>query len=154
MQPNVVYRLAQPMGGLATQINLLQPRGLVATHRQSVIYQQRGVAMRQVPIEIEPKGQGNAFQIPSQNFLCESFLVKQAKIKSKCHRGSGISKLIFFIESTFNSKKKSDITSLVYFTTIFFLPKRAKFTKWPPKLSGDWKIERLESIFILFFNIG
>jgi hypothetical protein len=33
-----------------------------------------------------------------------SFHVKQAKIKQKCHPGSRISKLIFFVDSTSNSK--------------------------------------------------
>jgi hypothetical protein len=41
---------------------------------------------------------------------CGSFHVKQAKIKQKCHPGSRISKLIFFVDSAFNSKKKSHIT--------------------------------------------
>jgi hypothetical protein len=39
-----------------------------------------------------------------------SFHVKQAKIKQKCHPGSRISKLIFFVDSASNSKKKSHIT--------------------------------------------
>jgi hypothetical protein len=39
-----------------------------------------------------------------------SFNVKQAKIKQKCHPGSKISKLIFFVDSAFGSKKKSHIT--------------------------------------------
>jgi hypothetical protein len=39
-----------------------------------------------------------------------SFHVEQAKIKQKCHPGLGISKLIFFMDSTSNSKKKSRIT--------------------------------------------
>jgi hypothetical protein len=66
MQPNVVYRLAKPMGGLSTQINLLQPRGLIATHCQSVIYQQRGVAMCQVSVEIEPREQSYQSEVPQK----------------------------------------------------------------------------------------
>jgi hypothetical protein len=55
--------------------------------------------------------------------------MKQAKLKQICHHGSGISKLIFFIDSTSNSKKNSHITSP------FWSKKKLKFTKWPPKMS-------------------
>jgi hypothetical protein len=50
-----------------------------------------------------------------------SFHVKQAKIKQKCHPGSRISKLIFFVDSTFNSKEKSHIT--FFSTPKKFFPK-------------------------------
>jgi hypothetical protein len=39
--------------------------------------------------------------------LVESFHTKQAKFKGKIHHDSGIPKLIFFMDSATNSKKKS-----------------------------------------------
>jgi hypothetical protein len=86
-----------------------------------------------------------------------SFHVKQAKIKQKCHPGSRISKLIFFVDSTFNSKKKSHITffsktspfwSRLFWTLRQFLgQKQVKFTKWPPKMSRHQILISNETLF-------
>jgi hypothetical protein len=49
-------------------------------------------------------------------------IITQAKIKQKSHHGSGISKFIFFVESTSNSKKKFHIK---------FYSKTSHFWSWP-----------------------
>jgi hypothetical protein len=71
--------------------------------------------------------------------------------------GSRISKLIFFVDSTSNSEKKSYITfslkrllfSLDHFELYdyFLAKKKVKFTKWPPKMSRHQILYSNETLF-------
>jgi hypothetical protein len=73
------------------------------------------------------------------------------------HPGSRFSKLIFFVDSTFNSKKRPHITffsknvafsSRPFWTLrLFFGQKRVKFTKWPPKMSRHEILYTNETLF-------
>jgi hypothetical protein len=79
----------------------------------------------------------------------------------RCHPGSRISKLIFFVDSTANSKKKSHksfslkrlLFGLEQFELYdFFWPKKVKFTKWPPKMSRYQILYSNETLLYVKFS--